>query len=102
MLYLGIASRREDPAMIAEVDKLAELLTTLERSIEPNPYFLGEQFYLCDASFCLSYTYVAPLTAAYGKPLLPSQTPKFAKWFEHVASRPSVVEVLAAARTALG
>ncbi len=102
-LYFALSDGRAGrPEFMQEVDRLHELLTMLEARIEPAPYFLGEQFTLADASYCLSYVYVVMLAAAHQKPVDESrEIPKLSRWFALASQRPSVAPVLATAKAAL-
>ncbi len=102
-LYFALNDgRRDDPAMVAEVDELYRLTDVLEAAIEPAPFFFGETFGLADASFALSVLYLKMLTEAYGRPLPPERAPKLLAWFDAAGRRPSVAKVIADCQAALG
>lgn len=102
-LYFSLSDGRAGkPAFEPEVDRLHELLAMLETRIKPAPFFLGEQFTLADASYCLSYVYILMLADAHQKPVdESSEIPKLSRWFALTSQRPSVIPVLAAAKAAL-
>lgn len=103
VLFRGLLRQRaQDPAMLPEIDKLHDMIDMIEKEIDPKPYFLGEQFNLCDAAYVLSYYYIGFLTEQYGHHIDPNkQMPRLAQWFEQVSQRQSVQTVLNDARASL-
>lgn len=102
-LYFALSDGRAGrPEFGVEVDRLYELLAILESRIEPSPFFLGEQFTLADASYCLSYIYILMLSGAHQRPVSETRDiPKLSQWFSAVHNRKSVAPILAAAKAAL-
>lgn len=102
-LYRFLADDRAgDPAVVPALDRLDQLLAVLESRIAPLPYFLGERFCLCDATYALSHVYAGLLTARLGRPMDASRTPRFNLWYAAAGARPAVAETVAEALRALG
>jgi len=101
-LYFALSDGRVGtPEFAFEVNRLHELVTLLESQVNPEPYFLGRQFTLADASFVLSFWYVGLLSKAHGKPIPDAAMPRLLHWFDAVKQRASVNSVLKAAEIAL-
>jgi glutathione S-transferase len=101
-LYFALSDGRAGrPDFACEVDRLHELVALLERQLDPAPYFLGARFTLADASFALSWRYVGMLSAAHGKAVTETATPRLAAWFAAIRERPAVASVLATAEASL-
>ena len=92
---------REQQARVALAD-LHDQLSLVETSIDPNPYFFGEQFGISDASFVLSFWYATSLSAHFGNALTQDTHPKLFAWFEQAQKRQSVTTVLNDCQQALG
>ena len=103
VLFRGLmAGKQNDPSKLTEIDKLHDIIDMIEKEIQPEPYFLGEQFNLCDAAYVLSYYYILFLTEQYGHHINPqTQMPKLSGWFDHVKQRHSAQIILNDAQTAL-
>ncbi len=103
MLYFALSDGRAGTAAFApEVQRLVDLVALLEGQIAPDPYLLGAQFTLADASYPLTYHYIGLLSGAHGRPLTAVEMPRLARWFDAASRRPSVTKVLDAAKAALG
>ncbi|MFZ4578519.1 MAG: glutathione S-transferase family protein [Myxococcota bacterium] len=94
--------RKGTAAFEPEIDRLFELVAILESVIDPQPFLMGEQFTLADAPYALSYHFVLMLTAAHGRPLTETDMPKLTRWYAAASQRPSVAQVMTAAKAALG
>lgn len=84
-----------------DADHIRAQLISLERRIDPNPWFFGKHFGIADAAFCLSVWYAVQLTHAAGVPLDEEMTPKVLDWYERASARPSVALVIRDAQSAL-
>jgi len=94
----------EAPADVVEQEMMAlyVVLDLIEQSIQPDPFFFGEQFGISDASYVLSTWYAMVLSEVFGRPLSPDRFPKLLTWFEQASRRQSAIDVLFDCKTALG
>jgi len=99
---LSLAEIADQTAIDAALAELFTQLDLVESSIDPEPYFFGEQFGISDASYVLSFWYAMVLSEALGTPVSDQRYPKLIEWFDNASSRASAQTVLMDCKRALG